>query len=984
MKRDRLKNQLLLSTTLATSLFGYCRKAYSSCVSNGVNSYLCSGSNSGTQTIHSDNANVTTSNGFSVTTNSGNAIEISGYGDLSFSDQSDSVITLTGSNPGKALDSNGIYVYALPYLGNNSSINITSNSTINAHGDNISDLSMGIYSRNYAYGDSTIEVNGTINANRYGVKAYSYDGNDLNVTTGINSKIDLSHSSSSPNAIGLYAINYLGNGDTNLNIDGDIYSNSMGIYAYANGSSENLSINIGSESRIETNSTSLKVRNAGIGSTNIEINGDLISETSSGASIVNRNNGDSTISVNSQASIEGKGIGVLVLDVLSSDNHLKTINIDGRITSLENAGLSFLTTSSNNNTATSEINTGENSLIQGATDGIRFTNLTSGISNLNINGDITATTGDALNIFAANGGANINLANGATISGNKAINLSNANSASHNITLNGSNAEISVTGTSGTAIEFGSQNDDLDIIGNVAINGNIDAKDGTDSLTLNNTNLTLANSSSFQNFENLNLIGSNILNGSFDFADFDLIQDNGGSLTINGNVDANSLSISSGSMVTGNASLGGDLVLNSGGYISPGRSIGTINADNDVTFNNGSNFNAEIAAIGSDLLAVAGNVTINPGTNLNLSTLDSTSGSGVILTANSINGSFDNLNNSGNNIFTIHQTNNSITLVSLNPNKVTPQFQSVNANSILFNDGLNDQIANAAFSKNTNFWIKGLKRNILSNQNSTEFGNIIDGTAIGAQKELNDKVKLGFSLAQLQNNKESGDFANRASSDSSFASIYAIYNQDLNKRAKFFTSLSLGFGYHNNNNSRQVFNSGNSTNARSNSQNLEYNASLQIGAKLKLKNDYFIMPRASSSYIYNISGSFDETSGGNSAIRINKSNFETLKFRESIRFGKDNAANFSLFNNSVNLSPYIELGLAQERTLGNQKINGQFIINNAGFSTALDKNNRNFVISSFGLNAKINENITAFINYENAKDSNEDRKDLKGGLSIKF
>ena len=73
------------------SFVGYGRQAYAACTGSS-GTYLCTGSNSSTQTINADNASVSTAAGFGVNTSSGNAITITGDGALSFTDTHASTI----------------------------------------------------------------------------------------------------------------------------------------------------------------------------------------------------------------------------------------------------------------------------------------------------------------------------------------------------------------------------------------------------------------------------------------------------------------------------------------------------------------------------------------------------------------------------------------------------------------------------------------------------------------------------------------------------------------------------------------------------------------------------------------------------------------------------------------------------------------------------------------------------------------------------
>jgi fibronectin-binding autotransporter adhesin len=623
---------------------------------------------------------------------------------------------------------------------------------------------------------------------------------------------------------------------------------------------------------------------------------------------------------------------------------------------------------------------------------------------LNINGSLTSNSGSAIYASSAANGLNIILQNGGSLSGNKAISTG-SDEIAFNITLDGSSSEVFVIGTGGTAIELGAQNDTISIIGkasisgdintgagddtismsgDISIEGNVDAGEGNDTITFNNAKLTQS-SGTLLNFETIESYGLNYLIGTFDFSDADVVIKDGSELYLNGKAYANSFIISSGGVMSGNENLEANIIVDTDGTISPGNSVGTITTTTTALFNFASSFEAEIDSSGSDLVAAAGVTTISPGANLKLSSLDGTSGSGVILRAESIIGSFENITSSGTNLFTTYHnpTNTAITLVSLNPSTLTTQIQSSANSSILFNDTLNDQIADGALTKGKNFWIRNINRDSSISQPNNEFRNKSNGIALGAQIDVSDSYKLGFSLSQIHNNSKAKDTTGFKTTESTFASIYGIYDRDLSARVKFFTSLSLGFGYHDNDASRLVHNGGISSYANSKSDDYDYSATLQIGSKIKIKKGYFITPRVSASYIQTVAGGFNEESGGASAVKINDYDFSTLKTRESVRFGKDGAINTNLLNNSLSLSPYIEVGFAQEDGLGDRTLNGQFI-DGSKFTTQLREDSRNFTTAAVGINAKINSNISAFVSYENSSSNDENRNEVKGGLRVKF
>ena len=91
------KQKFVTSTAMALTLIsGYGRRSYAACVSTGAPNYLCSGTNTSGQNISGvHNAHVTTAPGFGVNTNTGNAVVITGDGDLHFVDTNNSNLQAT-------------------------------------------------------------------------------------------------------------------------------------------------------------------------------------------------------------------------------------------------------------------------------------------------------------------------------------------------------------------------------------------------------------------------------------------------------------------------------------------------------------------------------------------------------------------------------------------------------------------------------------------------------------------------------------------------------------------------------------------------------------------------------------------------------------------------------------------------------------------------------------------------------------------------
>jgi hypothetical protein len=173
MSPSVLRRRALLSgSMLVAAAVGYGRRAYAACVNSGGSTYQCSGANFTTQNIIANNAAVSTVAGFSVTSATDNGITILGDGALSYTDIHASPVTGYVA---------GLYVRTL-------GSNTTGSVTINTNGA-ISANYFGIKALNYDRGALTITANG--NVSTHGVGAYSgiyarnsSTGTNLSVTTG--------------------------------------------------------------------------------------------------------------------------------------------------------------------------------------------------------------------------------------------------------------------------------------------------------------------------------------------------------------------------------------------------------------------------------------------------------------------------------------------------------------------------------------------------------------------------------------------------------------------------------------------------------------------------------------------------------------------------------------------------------------------------------------------------------------------------------
>jgi len=120
-----------------------------------------------------------------------------------------------------------------------------------------------------------------------------------------------------------------------------------------------------------------------------------------------------------------------------------------------------------------------------------------------------------------------------------------------------------------------------------------------------------------------------------------------GTLSVNGDIRT-----SSGVTVNSGATLGGtgyvpDTVINAGGTLAPGNSIGTLNVMGNLTFNAGAYYNVEVSPSAADRTNVTGNATLNGATVNAIFALGSyvTKQYTILNTTGTVNGTFGTLVN---------------------------------------------------------------------------------------------------------------------------------------------------------------------------------------------------------------------------------------------------------------------------------------------------------------------------------------------------
>lgn len=379
------KQKFITSTAMALTLIsGYGRRSYAACVSTGVPNYLCSGTETSGQYLGGvHNAYITTDSGFSVNTNSGDAISISGDGSLSFIDVNNSTIQTTSSQAGIRANLSG----------GNGPMLISTDGTISGG-------TFGIRASNYGTGSTSVIANGTVSATNggYGIRASTTGIGGLSITTGSNSAVTGGWN-------GILARND-GRGALSIAIGGDVtgnLNNSNGIYALNSSISTDLTIQTLTGSTVTGANVGISARNYGSGSMEITAAGDVTGLT--GYGIFARNRATTTnliINTESTATIAGRYTGIFAANYGTG---AITIHAGGNVSGT-GAGGRYGIFANNRTTGTNlTIETDAGTTISGSRRGISARNQGSGALSITAGGDVTSTTDHA--IYARNFGTDL-------------------------------------------------------------------------------------------------------------------------------------------------------------------------------------------------------------------------------------------------------------------------------------------------------------------------------------------------------------------------------------------------------------------------------------------------------------------------------------------------------------------------------------------------------------------------------------------------
>ncbi|MGJ8535273.1 MAG: autotransporter outer membrane beta-barrel domain-containing protein [Alphaproteobacteria bacterium] len=373
-----LKAQLAVSTAMASVvLLGYGgRNAFADCAGGG-GTYLCSAYTNTTQTLTGAPLTVTTASDFEIITATGDALNLTGTGGLSFTDSNASTITGYDSGIRSANLASGalsITTTGVVTGQNNDGIFARNSGTdLTIEATEVDGNRHGILARNNGSGALSITATGLVTGlTEYGIYAQNY-GTDLTIKA---AEVD-------GNRYGILARN---NGSGALSITatgpvtGQIYS---GIYARNSNLGTDLTFEAAS---VEGQLNGIAARNFGSGALSITATGSVIGRDRDG--INTRNYGtDLIVEV---ASVEGEYRGIYARN---GGSGALSITATGTVTSQDKSGILA------DNLSTGTDLTIETAAVDGNSLGILAQNNGSGALSITSTGHVIGREQDGINAF---------------------------------------------------------------------------------------------------------------------------------------------------------------------------------------------------------------------------------------------------------------------------------------------------------------------------------------------------------------------------------------------------------------------------------------------------------------------------------------------------------------------------------------------------------------------------------------------------------
>ena len=245
------------------------------------------------------------------------------------------------------------------------------------------------------------------------------------------------------------------------------------------------------------------------------------------------------------------------------------------------------------------------------------------------------------------------------------------------------------------------------------------------------------------------------------------------------------------------------------------------------------------------------------------------------------------------------------------------------------------------------------------------------GAQFGFDKSSGPNLLIGIgggyshSFIKFKEDRGEGDV------DSFRIGPYASYFKD-----NFFIDTSVSFGYHKNENERDI--KFGTINRTADSDYSAWDLSTYIGGGYDFHiNKLTVTPTASLQYIRYHSESFKETGAGAAGLDVDAATSQSLRSK----LGVTVSTVAELYGTKI--VPELFAGWAHE-FIDDEDIKARFVQGTAKFTTDVDSNWDDSVYFGGGISALLKENISAFVRYEGEYSSGNSINALNVGITVLF
>jgi len=499
------------------------------------------------------------------------------------------------------------------------------------------------------------------------------------------------------------------------------------------------------------------------------------------------------------------------------------------------------------------------------------TSVGSWTKNISTSGTINLESGMAVNSITANSTVVSNSGTIGTFSSSGTGNILTLNAGSVMGTIDNSGSLI--INTSGVTM------------GNINNSGNITMATGAENLSY------LASMSGAGNYIKT---GSGILTLGATSTATGTIDVQNGELKVNGST-AQDVIIESGAKISGNGVVD-SLVINSGGTLAPGNSIGTLNVSS-LTLDSGSISNFEFDKTSIDKVIASGNISVAGTANFNLY---NTAGGYFVVnqdilksTGGTVSGSFDNVNVQDGYIANLQYNSDAVNATiskKIDSNALDGTLMAQNSTTRILSKNLFNKLIEAenAPSNKTAMWISANNfnnnRQAVANSSTYSTSGVI--TSFGLAKNFKNDFQLVGGLFSAQSNVKRYVYSG---SDSIYTNglIFGAGKNYKTLIGEFYLSGQVGAAYYNSDNDRYVNVNGSPQRARGNSKgSFEYltlATSYKLPLAIKSEVSLFALARAQKTR----SDGWKESGLTAGNLEIGNSSANTLNFEFGTAYKND-------------------------------------------------------------------------------------------------